>query len=239
MDYSQIRLRARQNLAGAWAISIAVAAVAVLLGSGVSGTSFLPKVDYEIPIGFLQTIADRINEGIRLGNLTFSVRGGVISIVAFLLGGVVELGHAQFLLNQHDGKQGSFNDLFSQFHRFGQGFTQKFLRSLYVILWSLLLIIPGIIAGLSYAMTPFIMIDHPELSASEAIQRSKDMMDGHKMDLFLLDLTFLGWAILCGISGNLGYILLNPYTASAYAVFYRKLQAQQPQRIVEGYAVIE
>ena len=78
-------------------------------------------------------------------------------------------------------------------------------------------------------MTPFILEEHPELTASEAIARSKALMDGHKMDLFLLDLTFLGWAILAALTANIGYLFLNPYLNAAYAVFYREI-TQGPQQ---------
>ena len=135
----------------------------------------------------------------------------------------MQLGYARFLLRQHDGKPTEFNDLFSQFDRFGTGFAQHFLRSLYTLLWSLLLIVPGIIAALSYAMTPFILEEHPELTANEAIPRSKELMRGHKTDLFILELTFIGWSLLCILTLNLGHIALNPYKNAAYAVFYREI----------------
>ena len=105
----------------------------------------------------------------------------------------MELGYAKFLLKQHDRKELQFSDLFSQFERFGTGFAQKFLRTLFIVLWSLLFIIPGIVKGLSYAMTPFILEDHPEMTASQAIKASMQLMDGHKMDLFILGLSFIGW----------------------------------------------
>ena len=149
--------------------------------------------------------------------MTFSFRNGAFGFAAFLLGGVLELGYAGFLLKMHDGEMAEFHDLFSQFDRFGQGFAQYFLRSLYVTLWSLLLVVPGIIKGISYAMTPFIMAEHPEFSASRAIALSTQMMEGHKMDLFILELTFFGWALLAVLTANVGHLALNPYRNAAYA----------------------
>ena len=101
---------------------------------------------------------------------------------------------------------------------------------MYTFLWSLLLIVPGIIAALRYAMTPFIMAEHPELTASEGIQRSKELMEGHKMDLFILELTFLGWDILCALTLNIGNLALNPYKNAALAVFYRNITSRQRYR---------
>lgn len=235
MEASTLRARARANLAGNWGLSIGVAVVASLLGGLITGSSFLPEIHTEVPlyIPYLQEFADSLNRGIQVGNVTFSFQSGIFGLATFLLGGVLQLGYAQFLLKQHDGKETEFNVLFSQFDRFGQGFAQHFLRSLYTFLWSLLFIIPGIIKGLSYSMTPFIMADHPELTASEAINRSKELMEGHKMDLFILELTFFGWMLLCGLTANLGYIALNPYINAAYAAFYREIQAEQRYTTIE------
>lgn len=226
IDFKGIRATARQKLSGNWPLSIGVAVVACLLGGLITGTSFLPDVTKKLT----DTLPDALAAGnfrVLAGALTVSLTGGFWGLVTFIIGGTIQLGYAQYLLNQHDGKEFSFNDLFSQFHRFGQGFAQNFLTVLYVFLWMLLFIVPGIIKAFSYAMTPFIMADHPELSASEAITRSREMMDGHKLELFVLDLTFIGWIILCALTFNIGYIFLNPYKNAAYAVFYRQISGQR------------
>lgn len=226
MDTSEIRRKAREHLQSNWALSIGIAAVACLLGGLLIGTSFLPNIQFSPSREFslLFPFTWQVTDTIRI-----TIKSGLLSLAAFLIGGVLQLGYARFLLKQHDGKELDFNDLFSQFDRFGTGFAQDFLRTLYTFLWSLLLIVPGIIAALSYAMTPFILEEHPELTASEAIARSKALMDGHKMDLFILNLTFLGWDILCALTANIGNLFLNPYKNAAYAVFYREI-TQGPQQ---------
>lgn len=216
MDTNEIRRQARAHLQGSWGLSIGVAVVACLLGGLLTGMSFIPEISYWKQLDFSETW--EIREGLRIG-----FKNGIFGLASFLLGGVLQLGYARFLLRQHDGKPTEFNDLFSQFDRFGTGFAQHFLRSLYTLLWSLLLIVPGIIAALSYAMTPFILEEHPELTANEAIRRSKELMRGHKTDLFILELTFIGWSLLCILTLNLGHIALNPYKNAAYAVFYREI----------------
>lgn len=235
MDTKLLRQRARGNLAGNWGLSIGVAVVACLLGGLITGSSFLPQLNAEVPVyfPFLQKIADALNQGIKIGTVTVNFRTGIFGLASFILGGVLQLGYAQFLLKQHDGKEVQFNDLFSQFDRFGAGFSQYFLRELYTALWGLLFIIPGIIKSLSYSMTPFIMADNPKLTASEAIDASKELMEGHKMDLFILGLTFFGWNLLCALTLNLGYIALNPYENAAYAAFYRQLLAENRFTTVE------
>ncbi len=79
------------------------------------------------------------------------------------------------------------------------------LSTIYIFLWTLLLIIPGIIKSYSYALTPYILVEHPEMSANEAIEESMRLMDGHKFDLFYLQLSFIGWAILSILSLGLGF----------------------------------
>ena len=125
MEAKILRERARSSLAGTWGVSIGVAALAALLGGLLVGSGFLPSVSYQIPVHIpqLEAIAARLDEGIRLGHLTLSFRSGMFGLAAFLLGGTLQLGYAQFLLKQHDGKDAQFNDLFSQFHRFGTGFA--------------------------------------------------------------------------------------------------------------------
>lgn len=226
MDTKEIRRQARAHLQGNWGLSIGVAVVACLLGGLLTGMSFIPEISYWKQLNFFhdRDISQYVSgsweivQGVRI-----EFKNGIFGLASFLLGGVLQLGYARFLLRQHDGKPTEFNDLFSQFDRFGTGFAQHFLRSLYTLLWSLLLIVPGIIAALNYAMTPFILEEHPELTASEAIRRSKELMRGHKTDLFILELTFIGWSLLCVLTLNLGHIALNPYKNAAYAVFYREI----------------
>ena len=218
MTSKELRAIARENLQGNWGISVGVALVAALLGGMVAGSgniSFqfnedtvrnLPPVFWGFLLPFVSVV-------------------GLLGLAMFIIGGVVELGYAKFLLKQHDKKELVFSDLFSQFNRFGTGFAQRFLRMLYTALLALLFVVPGIIKSLSYAMTPFILEDHPELTASEAINRSKKLMDGHKMDLFILSLTFIGWEILSGLTLGIGFLFLNPYRNAAYAAFYRNISA--------------
>jgi len=97
---------------------------------------------------------------------------------------------------------------------------------IFTVLWMLLFIIPGIIKVFSYSMTPYILEEYPELSASEAIHRSRLMMRGHKFDLFWLMLSFLGWAILCVFTAGIGFLWLQPYMSTSIAAFYEEVKAE-------------
>lgn len=217
MTSSELRAMARRNLEGTWGISVGVALVAALLGGLIVGTGS------NINFNFNEDTVCNLPPIFWTVLLPLVSLAGLLGIVSFILGGTVELGYAKFLLKQYDRKELQFSDLFSQFERFGTGFAQKFLRTLYTCLWALLLVIPGIVKGLSYAMTPFILEEHPEMTASEAIKASMKLMDGHKMDLFILGLTFLGWEILACLTMGIGFLFLNPYMNAAYAAFYRSI----------------
>ena len=225
MTYSDIRARARANLKGHWGISVAAAFVAAIFGALL------------ISSGNTVQIVEQFSEAAppRMAAVLALVASAVstFSLVRLILGGVVQLGYSKFLLAQHDGKAYDVKDLFSQFERFSVGFLQMFLRELFVILWSLLFVIPGIVKSFSYAMTPFILADHPELTAKEAIRRSMELMDGHKGELFVLGLTFIGWELLSALTLGIGSFWLNPYKNAAYAAFYRELTATQRETYVE------
>ena len=90
-----------------------------------------------------------------------------------------------------------------------------FLMMLFTSLWMLLLIIPGIVKAFAYSMTPYILKDNPELTANQDINLSVKMMKGHKGDLFVFELSFLGWHILAILTLGLLYIWLLPYYQTA------------------------
>lgn len=99
------------------------------------------------------------------------------------------------------------------------------LTRIFVFLWTLLFVIPGIVKLYSYAMTPYILEENPELSANEAIDRSRFMMRGHKFDLLWLQLSFIGWFFLCILTGGIGFLWLDPYYNTAKAAFYEEVKA--------------
>ena len=226
MTSSDYRRIARERLTGNWPLAIGVAAAACILGGLVTGSSFVPQFNVRIEGQDISNIGDLLNLLTAQSISAFGL-GSVLALAQFLIGGAIELGFATFLLRQHRREELGFQDLFSQFHRFGQGFAQKFLRILYITLWSLLFVIPGIVKSYAYAMTPFIMAENPEMSANDAITASRELMDGHKGDLFILDLSFIGWGILAAVTCNIGHLALNPYRNAAYAAFYKDLTTQK------------
>ena len=106
------------------------------------------------------------------------------------------------------------------------------LTSVFILLWLLLFLIPGIIKCFSYAMTPYILIEHPEMSVNKAIDESIYLMDGHKFDYFYLGLSFIGWIILSIMSFGIGFIWLIPYMQTTMAAFYADLKKEKNRETV-------
>lgn len=107
------------------------------------------------------------------------------------------------------------------------------LVGIFTILWSLLLIIPGIIKGISYSQVFFLLRDNPQLSALEAITESKVRMKGYKWKYFLLNLSFIGWAFIAIFTLGIGFLWLTPYISTANATFYNELITPQDNVDVE------
>ena len=126
-------------------------------------------------------------------------------------------------------------DLFSGFDIFGNAFVLNLLITLKVIAWSLLFVIPGIVAAYRYSMATYIMAENPGMQATEAIERSKALMDGRKGDLFCLDLSFIGWALLATLTAGIGYLWLTPYMTVSRAAFYRSLPRSMGDRAPNGW----
>ena len=110
------------------------------------------------------------------------------------------------------------------FGAYGRNLAGILLMTLFVFLWSLLFIIPGLIQSIAYSLTPYILRDFPELSPNQAINLSKKMMKGHKFDYFWLILSFIGWGLLCILTLGIGTLWLTPYTYTSFAAFYEDVK---------------
>lgn len=151
----------------------------------------------------------------------------ILGIFIVLLTLPIIYGFAIVMLNVFKGGDVDFGVLFEGFQDYGRILGTKLLQGVYTFLWSLLLFIPGVIKHYSYAMTDYILKEEPEMRNNAAIERSMAMMDGYKMKLFMLDLSFIGWAILCLFTFGIGYFFLQPYIQVSHAAFYNDLKAQQ------------
>ncbi|MBO7655856.1 MAG: DUF975 family protein [Kiritimatiellae bacterium] len=123
----------------------------------------------------------------------------------------------------------TFNDFFIGFPQAWRAIGSFLLTSLFTFLWGLLFVIPGIIKIFSYAMTPFILLEHPDVGIMDAITESRRLMDGNKMRLFLFLLSFIGWWILASLTFGILLLWLIPYQRVSVAAFYRSVVREKGQ----------
>ena len=123
-----------------------------------------------------------------------------------------------------NGKKPEAKAAFAGFDDFWTGFKALFLVGLFTFLWSLLFVIPGIIKSFSYSQTMMIVAENKGIGAREAINRSKAMMDGRKMDYFVLGLSFIGWGLLCCITLGIAAIWVGPYMQATMVNFYNDIK---------------
>ena len=150
----------------------------------------------------------------------------LIGLVLFILALPLTWGYQTLFLGAVRGGEATAKDMFEGYNKelFSRVLTTTLLYYVYVFLWSMLLLIPGCIKAYSYAMTPFILKDNPEMKNNAAIEESMRMMDGHKLELFLLDLSFIGWALLSLLTCGIGFLWLTPYMNMARVNFYEDLK---------------
>ena len=144
---------------------------------------------------------------------------------SLLVDGPMMLGLSVFTLALARKQEASISQLFVGFNDFVRNFVAYILMVVFIILWSLLLIVPGIIAGLAYSQTFFILAEDKTIGARDALRKSKAMMDGHKKELFFLGLNFFGWFLLSILTLGIGLLWLLPYFQTTMALFYDKIKS--------------
>ena len=198
----EIRLAARETLKGTW------------------GGVIVPTLVYGLLAGIIAAIAR--GDGLILSLAYIVLAIGFLQPLAF--------GFTMMFLNfARDGKQPAVSDLFGAFNEtyYKKSVIAMLLVGIYTFLWSLLLIVPGIIKGLGYSMTAMILAENPGLGANEAIDRSAAMMDGHKMDLFLILLGYVGLALLSALLLFIPMLWIVPYYNTVLAKFYLEFKNEQ------------
>ena len=165
-----------------------------------------------------------------VATLVYGVISGVLSFIPFvswiatlLVSLPLAYGFTVMLLNVVRGSDVQLDTMGEGFKDYGRILGTMLLSSVYQFLWALLLIVPGIIKGYSYALTPYLLKDHPELKFNAAIEESMRLMSGNKMRLFLLDLSFIGWFLLGIITFGIAFLWITPYWNTARAAFYEDL----------------
>ncbi|CAM3177881.1 DUF975 domain-containing protein [Paenibacillus lupini] len=150
------------------------------------------------------------------------------NLIGILVSGSISLGMISFFLGIARKENPPVSEVFSGFSLIIKAFCLYFMIGLFTFLWTLLFIIPGIIAAFRYSQAYFLLRDNPDIGVMEAITESKRLMIGHKWRYFVLQLTFIGWAILASITCGIGYLWLAPYISVTQAHFYDDLIGRAP-----------
>ncbi len=158
----------------------------------------------------------------------------IVLVAKVFVGNLLKMGGYRFFILNQTAQPGigTLLDGFRSGHYVNIVLTM-FLRDLFTTLWSLLLVVPGIVKHYEYLMVPYIIAENPAMDYKEAFQISKQMMDGEKMEAFIMDLSFLGWYLLSAVTcGLLAIFYVNPYVQASFAEMYtfNKQKAYQ-----EGY----
>lgn len=226
---ADFRRIAREALRGKWALAVITGLVATLLGAnlygggGGSGRGSSGQGGHG-PFELFTTGIGRIILLFIIGIAAFIL---IVAVITFIIGAAIKLGYCRFNKNLIKGTNPQFSDLFSRFELFGKALGLRIVTAVLIGLWTLLFIIPGIIAVYRYSMAFYIMDDDPSVGIMEAIERSKQMMMGNKGRLFCLHLSFIGWAILCAFTLGIGYLWLVPYVNASEAAFYLEVSGQR------------
>ncbi|MNL91234.1 hypothetical protein D3C81_09650 [compost metagenome] len=165
----------------------------------------------------------------------FSIAFTVIDpVILILLGPIISIfvvyplsiGLVGVYLDVAKGGTVELGNIFKGFNYWLKGVWLVLRIAIQTMLWSLLFIVPGYIKAIAYSQAIKILVDNPELSVSECIRRSRDMMDGYKMNYFIFGLSFFGWGILMGITFGLAGFYVIPYTLLAENMYYVKLKEE-------------
>lgn len=236
-DFRQI---ARDSLKGKWAIAVIAGLIAILLG-GISSSG--PELNFqyngnraavnlEIANQTVYSTSQGITpelKGVIIGGAAYIIVIALaFAVIFFILGSVIKVGYSKFNLDLVDCmREPEIGTLFGCFRNWKTTAMAELLQTVYVVLWSLLFVIPGIIASYSYAMTGYILAENPNMVPGEAIEKSKEMMEGNRWRLFCLQFSFIGWSLLCTLTLGIGNLWLTPYRQAASAAFYREISGTE------------
>lgn len=149
----------------------------------------------------------------------------LLILFSILVANILEVGLCDFFLKARKG-DAQVGNIFNGFKAgYGNNLAVMLLRDVFTLLWSLLFIIPGVIKAYQYSMIPYILAENSDISYKEAFAQSKAMTKGNKWRLFKLDLSFIGWGILCVLTAGIGFIFLVPYYRATKAEAYEALKA--------------
>ena len=201
MDTAELKGRSKEQLRGNWAVAI--------------GTVFVSNIILQVEMGY------KVASKLGLNGMSYS-----LDLITLLLGGVISVGLCRFLLDMATKRrEPRFNTLFSRFNIYLKTLGLNILITLAVLAGTLLFIIPGIIVSLMFSQAFYILSEDPSKSITQCINESVKLMNGHKWDLFYLNLTFIGWWLVSILTLGIAALWVAPYQKLTEANFYLDLNS--------------
>ncbi len=236
---AELKNRAKDCLRKYYWAALAVTFLVGILGGG--GGSSVGSSGASMGQSFSQAKEQAQYSGGGLSSSDMAVLAGVVTIIfavamifvvigalfRIFVGNVMTVGgNRYFMESRAVGRSAGVGKIF---YGFGCGsylnvVKTQFLKDLFVFLWTLLLIVPGVIKAYQYYMVPYILSENPDMGYRDALDLSRQMMDGHKLDTFVLELSFFGWYLLGALCCGIGVIFVEPYVQATMAELYAVLR---------------
>ena len=232
IDRTAAKLQAKQLIRESQPSMLTAALLYTLLTALIGWLSLrLTGVDTNTMNEMLQLASEGNSEAVMemMTKATPSAGASLIDSLLRLAMAVVGVGFSLFVMNSVRRSQPALGNLLDGFGMFPRVLFLIILQIVLIFLWSLLLVIPGIIAAYRYSFAVYVMIDHPEMSAMDCLRESKRLTTGYKRQLFLLDLSFIFWFLLTMIPvvGYIAQVYVTPYMESARVLYYEQIRALQ------------
>ena len=220
MNRKELKSKARESLKGKYAEAIKL--YLIYMGSTFI-INYLIGIVAGIPIGVATVF------GFQHGELIINIIEIISYIITIIIECLLGFGMISFYLKISRGIEVTYKEIFSKRNLFWPYIIITIVTTIFTLLWSLLFIIPGIMAALSYSLVYFIKLDHEDYGTTQVINESKRLMNGHKWEYFVLNLSFLGWILLGILTFGLLYFWLIPYMSVTQANFYNYLKEKNCQ----------
>ena len=223
----ELRAKAWDSLKGKYWMAFAVVLVTGLISSfGDSFVTFGQELSEVLGLVDPAEMDSVMVTGALILNGVVLISAAIGLLLNIFITNAVTVGVSNYFIKNTDSKP-SFADAFSGFKtNYGRNIGTMLLAGIKTVLWGLLFIIPGIVKSYEYAIIPYILADHPEISSKEAFAKAKQMMNGNKWRLFKLEFSFIGWFLLCVLTFGIGAFFLVPYLNAATAEFYTELKSK-------------
>lgn len=222
---AELKQNAKNALKGKWGSAILVTIIFVLI-------TIAAAIISRLIINFVGIGTLIMSRNIEIFPLVYLGASVITSILELCIISPMTIGLFSYFLNLSEDNKPTVETIFDGFKKsFSNSVVMNILITIYTFLWTLLFIIPGVIKAYSYSMAFYIMAENPDISAREAITRSKELMKGHKMELFFLQLSFIGWGVLATCTCCIGFLWLVPYMNKTTANFYLSIKQDNVEAI--------